>query len=138
MRTRLSCTRAAGALLVIGLAPAALQASPAMIRFGYAGCQACHLSPQGRGLLTEYGRGIDDTHSARRGVYDTDDSRPRRLFHDVRLMAVGGRQWRVTLHDAQHGVLDARDGLPLLNAGIAGSIVFALWAAALAGSGLES
>ncbi len=87
MRTRLSCTRAAGALLVIGLAPAALHASPAMIRFGYAGCRACHLSPQGRGLLTEYGRGIDDTHSARRGVYDTDDSRPRRLFHDVRLMA---------------------------------------------------
>jgi hypothetical protein len=57
-----------------------------MIRLGYAGCQACHLSPQGRGLLTEYGKGMDDTHSARRGVYDTDESRRRRLFHDVRLM----------------------------------------------------
>ena len=61
-------------------------ASPAMIRLGYAGCQACHLSPQGRGLLTEYGKGIDDTHSARRGVYVTDEDRWRRLFHDVRLM----------------------------------------------------
>ncbi len=87
MRNGLSCPLgAAGALLMIGLASATLHASPAMIRLGYTGCQACHLSPQGRGLLTEYGKGMDDTHSARRGVYDTDDSRPRRLFHDVRLL----------------------------------------------------
>ena len=57
-----------------------------MIRLGYAGCQACHLSPQGRGLLTEYGKGIDDAQSARHGVYDADENRWRRLFHDVRLM----------------------------------------------------
>lgn len=55
-----------------------------MIRFGYTTCQACHFSPQGRGLLTEYGRGIDDTHSARNGVYVPADEN-RRLFHDVRL-----------------------------------------------------
>ena len=65
---------------------AQLSASPAMIRLGYAGCQACHLSPQGRGLLTEYGKGIDDTQSARHGVYDADEDRWRRLFQDVRLM----------------------------------------------------
>ncbi len=79
---------------------------------------------------------IDDVDS-RTVVYDSSpEPAGDRVdgWHDVRLMAVGGRQWRVTLHDAQHGVLDARDGLPLLIAGIAGSIVFALWAAALAGS----
>jgi len=63
-----------------------LRASPAMIRLGYAGCQACHLSPQGRGLLTDYGKGIDDAQSARHGVYDTDEDRWRRLFQDARLM----------------------------------------------------
>ncbi len=68
------------------LAVSGVQASPAMIRLGYAGCQACHLSPQGRGLLTEYGKGIDDTQSARRGVYDADQERTRRLFHDLRLL----------------------------------------------------
>ncbi|AMY12070.1 hypothetical protein LuPra_05342 [Luteitalea pratensis] len=57
-----------------------------MIRLGYAGCQACHLSPQGRGLLTEYGKGIDDAQSSRHGAYDADEDRWRRLFHDVRLM----------------------------------------------------
>ena len=65
---------------------ARLSASPAMIRLGYAGCQACHLAPQGRGLLTEYGKGIDDAQSARHGVYDADEDRWRRLFQDVRLM----------------------------------------------------
>jgi hypothetical protein len=74
------------ALLAPLCSSAWLTASPAMIRLGYAGCQACHLSPQGRGLLTEYGKGIDDTHSARRGVYLTDEDRWRRLFHDVRLL----------------------------------------------------
>ena len=74
------------ALLAVVLAATPLKASPAMIRLGYAGCQACHLSPQGRGLLTEYGKGIDDTHSARRGEYEHDETRRRRLFHDLRLL----------------------------------------------------
>jgi hypothetical protein len=30
-----------------------------MIRLGYPTCASCHLSPQGGGLLTEYGKGID-------------------------------------------------------------------------------
>ncbi|HEY4581413.1 MAG TPA: EAL domain-containing protein [Lysobacter sp.] len=55
-------------------------------------------------------------------------------WRDVRLLSTGGRQWRLLLHDARHGRVDARDGLPLLIAGVAGSIVFALWVAALAGS----
>jgi len=72
-------------MLVSMLSASGVHASPAMIRLGYAGCQACHLSPQGRGLLTEYGKGIDDTQSARRGVYDADQTR-RRVFHDLRLL----------------------------------------------------
>jgi hypothetical protein len=88
------------------LIPAPVVASPGMIRFGYAGCQACHLSPQGRGLLTEYGKGIDDTQSARRGVYTPDESRQRRLFHDVRVMAQVGT--RSELHADAVTSVDAR------------------------------
>jgi hypothetical protein len=87
MRSHLLELRIIAWLGVATLWPAAeLWASPAMIRLGYAGCQACHLSPQGRGLLTEYGKGIDDAQSARHGVYDADEDRWRRLFQDVRLM----------------------------------------------------
>lgn len=81
-----------GVCLVLGvpalLSPPAI-ASPTMIRLGYSGCQACHLSPQGRGLLTEYGKGIDDAQSARKGVYQADEQHVRRLFHDVRVLAQG-------------------------------------------------
>ena len=34
-------------------------ALPTMIRLGYSECTACHISPQGGGLLNPYGRGID-------------------------------------------------------------------------------
>lgn len=79
--TRLWAVTALG----IALVPAVVRASPAMIRLGYPTCQACHLSPQGRGLLTDYGKGIDETHSARGGVYNPGEDR-RRLFHDLRLL----------------------------------------------------
>ena len=36
-----------------------------MIRLGYADCASCHLSPQGAGLLTAYGKGIDEAQSLR-------------------------------------------------------------------------
>jgi hypothetical protein len=41
-------------------------ASPTMIRLGYSDCATCHVSPQGGGLLTPYGRGIDVAQSLRR------------------------------------------------------------------------
>ena len=34
-----------------------------MISFGYKNCVSCHFSPQGRGLLNAYGRGIDSAQS---------------------------------------------------------------------------
>ena len=36
-----------------------LQAAPRMISYQYPNCVSCHISPQGRGLLRPYGRGID-------------------------------------------------------------------------------
>lgn len=44
-------------------------ALPTMVRLGYAGCVACHISPQGGGPLNEYGRGIDQAQSLRGGEY---------------------------------------------------------------------
>jgi hypothetical protein len=43
--------------------PAWLLASPTMIRLGYTDCATCHISPQGGGLLTAYGKGIDAAQS---------------------------------------------------------------------------
>ena len=52
------------ALLILGAAAPAF-ATPNMIRLGYATCSACHLSPQGGGLLTTYGEGIDAAQNLR-------------------------------------------------------------------------
>src|ERR1700750_3042760 len=41
------------------------EATPNMIRLGYPPCASCHLSPQGGGLLTDYGRGIDAAQTLR-------------------------------------------------------------------------
>ena len=42
---------------------------PTMIRLGYVNCAACHIAPQGGGLLNAYGRGIDEAQSLRAGEY---------------------------------------------------------------------
>jgi hypothetical protein len=60
-----------------------------MARLGYGNCVGCHLAPQGGGLLTEYGRGIDEAQSARAAEYQPSPgimaSLTRgRLYHDVR------------------------------------------------------
>ena len=64
-------------------------ASPTMIRLGYADCAACHVSPQGGGLLTSYGRGVDVAQSARAREIPPSDADSRRYLYDLRLVAVG-------------------------------------------------
>jgi hypothetical protein len=72
---------------VIQVTPAL--ASPTMIRLGYADCSACHVSPQGGGLLTSYGRGVDVAQSARAREIPPSDADTRRYLYDVRFVVVG-------------------------------------------------
>ena len=46
-------------------------ALPTMVRLAYGDCAACHVSPQGGGPLTVYGRGIDQSQSLRGGEVHT-------------------------------------------------------------------
>lgn len=64
-------------------------AAPTMIRLGYADCAACHVSPQGGGLLTSYGRGVDVAQSARAREIPPSDADTRRYLYDVRFVVVG-------------------------------------------------
>jgi hypothetical protein len=45
-----------GAVTVSGMA----QAFPEMVRHGYTNCTSCHISPNGGGLLTKYGRSLSE------------------------------------------------------------------------------
>jgi hypothetical protein len=60
-------------------------ALPTMIRIGYNNCAACHLSPQGGGLLTPYGKGVDMAQSLKGGEKNTAEEQ-RRLLYDVRFV----------------------------------------------------
>jgi hypothetical protein len=86
MRSMKSFVRVA--ILVLAHAAAAL-ASPTMIRLGYSDCATCHISPQGGGLLTTYGRGIDVAQSLRAREYQPPDADHRTLVYDVRFIAAG-------------------------------------------------
>src|SRR4051794_22825238 len=57
-------------------------ALPTMIRLGYTNCAACHIAPQGAGLLNSYGRGIDEAQSLRAGEYA--EGKFGRIWQDVR------------------------------------------------------
>ena len=71
-----------------------LASSPTMIRLRYTNCVVCHVSPQGRGILNQYGRGVDEAQSLRSGVYEPSQSPIRRFLnangrinHDIRLVS---------------------------------------------------
>jgi len=63
---RTMATASVVALLVLAL-PRAAAAYPNMIRLGYPSCSACHVSPQGGGVLNRYGKGIDFAQTIRAG-----------------------------------------------------------------------
>src|SRR4029077_5001204 len=72
--------------LLLSVMAASAEATPNMIRLGYPTCASCHLSPQGGGLLTEYGKGIDLAQSLRpeelKSSENPDDY--RRLPYDMK------------------------------------------------------
>jgi hypothetical protein len=76
-----------GRVVMVVLAQAApALASPTMIRLGYSDCATCHLSPQGGGLLTTYGKGIDVAQSVMAREFQPRDAEHRRLLYDVRFL----------------------------------------------------
>src|ERR687896_1709105 len=73
--------------VLVMAAPAA--ATPNMIRLGYPTCGSCHISPQGGGLLTHYGEGIDLAQTLRpeeprNADIRDDDGLGSRLNYDLR------------------------------------------------------
>jgi hypothetical protein len=74
------------ALLVLAL-PRAAAAYPNMIRLGYPSCSACHVSPQGGGVLNRYGKGIDFAQTIRADEppgADLPQGTTARLLWDIR------------------------------------------------------
>jgi len=71
-------------LLPVLLIPLAADAFPTYVRLGYQQCTACHISPQGGGLLNEYGRSIDDAESLFPREYQPSDVWGSRITQDAR------------------------------------------------------
>ena len=79
------------AIGIAGATPAA--ALPTMIRIGYTNCAACHVAPQGGGVLTEYGQGIDQAQSLRGGELQRVQELHRRLIQDLRVVMQEQSTW---------------------------------------------
>jgi hypothetical protein len=76
-----------GAVVIIASHAGLAVASPTMIRLGYRDCASCHVSPQGGGLLTPYGKGVDEAQSLRAREIPPAEGPGPRLLYDVRFVA---------------------------------------------------
>src|SRR4029077_16645073 len=74
---------AVASLVIVAATAATASALPTMVRLGYTNCAACHISPQGAGPLTEYGRGIDRAQSLQGGEYHVAEAH-RKMLQDLR------------------------------------------------------
>ena len=72
--------------VLIGAHASVARASPTMIRLGYSDCASCHISPQGGGMLTTYGKGVDEAQSLRRQEVHPVDTAAERLLYDFRFV----------------------------------------------------
>lgn len=79
---RIHRTTGAVVVLLAGVASRPAAALPTMIRLGYTNCAACHIAPQGGGLLNAYGRGIDEAQSFR--ARESEMQTGGRMTQDVR------------------------------------------------------
>src|SRR5438477_7466150 len=100
-------------LLVLLAITVPANALPTMIRLGYVNCAACHVAPQGGGLLNGYGRGIDEAQSLRGGEYSPSEnsfanalSWGGRITQDLRL--VGQQTISTSTGQPSVGVLRSR------------------------------
>src|ERR1700691_2076887 len=75
------------AAMFVAVATSPAFAMPSMIRLGYTNCAVCHISPQGGGLLTPYGHGVDLAQSLFSREYKPPE--PSRVVYDARFVAVG-------------------------------------------------
>jgi hypothetical protein len=73
-------------VVLMGAHVPAARASPTMIRLGYNDCVSCHISPQGGGMLTTYGKGVDEAQSLRRQEVHPVDTAAARLLYDFRFV----------------------------------------------------
>jgi hypothetical protein len=79
--------------LLITLAMATpLSAHPYFIRLGYSSCSVCHVSPQGGGILTAYGSGVERALSLLHEPGQPEqgeEGESHRLLYDMRALVVG-------------------------------------------------
>jgi hypothetical protein len=73
-------------IVLVGAHAVSASASPTMIRLGYNDCASCHISPQGGGMLTTYGKGVDEAQSLRHQEVHPVDTAASRLLYDVRFV----------------------------------------------------